>query len=150
ANFFDVLRVHPLLGRSFTKDEDQRGAPRVALLGEEFWRRRFAADQNIVGQSLRIDERDYTIIGIVPASVRLDRAKNTFFNDIFVPIGQYESPLFYERNIADNTRGIGRLKPGITLPQARAEMDGIMRNLAAEYPNDNASVRANVVSFKQD
>ena len=150
ANFFSVLRIQPLLGRTFTKEEDQRGAAHVALLGEDFWRRRFAGDRNIVGQTLRLDGRDYTVIGIMPASVRLDRAKNTFFNDVFVPIGQYDSPLFYNRGTGDNTRGLGRLKAGVTLAQAQAEMDAIMRNLEAEYPDDNASTRANVVSFKQD
>src|SRR5262249_10560818 len=140
----------PLHGRVFTYEEDQRGGPRVALLGEDFWRRRFAGDPKIVGEALRLDGRDYTVIGIVPASVRLDRAKNTFFNDLFLPMGQNESALFYERGTGDNTRGLGRLKPGVTLGQARAEMDAIMRSLAAEYPNENASTRASLVSFNQD
>src|SRR5262249_37484039 len=61
-----------------------------------------------------------------------------------------ESALFYERGTGDNTRGLGRLKPGVTLGQARAEMDAIMRSLAAEYPNENASTRASLVSFNQD
>src|SRR5262245_418470 len=150
ANFFSVLRIQPLHGRMFTQDEDQRGGRRVALLGEDFWKRRFAADRNIVGQTLTLNGRDYTVIGIVPASVRFDRANNMFFNDVFLPIGQYESQLFYDRGTGDNTRGLGRLKPGVTLAQARAEMDGIMRNLEAEYPNENASTHANLVSFKQD
>jgi putative ABC transport system permease protein len=150
ANFFSVLRVQPLHGRMFTQDEDQRGGRRVALLGEDFWKRRFAADRNIVGQTLTLNGRDYTVIGIVPASVRIDRGNNTFFNDVFLPIGQYESELFYDRGTGVDTRGLGRLKPGVTLSQARAEMDAIMRNLVAEYPNENASTYANLVSFKQD
>src|SRR5262249_32729182 len=114
------------------------------------WRRRFAADPKIVGETMRLDGRDYTVVGIVPASVRLDRARNTFFNDLFLPIGQNDSALFYDRGTGNNTRGLGRLKRGVTLAQARAEMDAIMRNLAAEYPNENSGTGANVVSFKQD
>jgi predicted permease len=150
SNFLSVLRIQPLLGRMFTQEEDQRGADHVALLGEAFWKRRFAADPNIVGKTLRLDERDYTVIGVVPASVRLDRGKNTLFNDVFLPIGQYEAAHFYERGTGDNLRGLARLKSGVTLAQAQAEMDAVMRSLADEYPNENASTRANLVPFKED
>src|SRR5262245_2053137 len=150
SNFLSVLRIQPLLGRMFTQEEDRRGADHVALLGEDFWKRRFAADPNIVGKTLRLDERDYTVIGVVPASVRLDRGKNTLFNDVFLPIGQYEAAHFYERGTGDNLRGLARLKSGVTLAQAQAEMDAVMRSLADEYPNENASTRANLVPFKED
>src|SRR5262249_16235223 len=93
ANFFSVLRGQPLHGRAFTYEEDQTGGRGVGVVGEDFWRRRFAGDPKIVGEALRLDGRDYTVIGIVPASVRLDRAKNTFFNDLFLPMGQNESAL---------------------------------------------------------
>lgn len=115
SNLFSVLRTEPLLGRMFAKEEDQRGARPVVLLGETFWRRRFAGDPRILGQSLRLNGRDYTVIGIVPASVRLDHAPGTFFNDVFTPLGQIEDPFFYNRGPGDNTLGLGRLKPGVTL-----------------------------------
>src|SRR5437870_13246495 len=82
-NFFSVLRVQPLLGRTFTNDEDQRGAQPVALLGEEFWKRRFSADPQIIGQTLMLDGREYAIIGIVPAIVRMVWSHDSFFNDVF-------------------------------------------------------------------
>jgi predicted permease len=150
SNFFSVLRAQPLLGRTFTKEEDRRGARPVVLLGETFWKRRFAGDPTILGRSLRLNERDFTVIGIVPAGVRLDRARGTLFNDVFVPIGQNDDSLFYRRGTGDNTLGLGRLKPGVTLAQARAEMDTIMRNLAAEYPNENADTGVNAVSYRED
>src|SRR5262249_1277295 len=74
-------------------------------------------DPKIVGETMRLDGRDYTVVGIVPASVRLDRARNTFFNDLFLPIGQNDSALFYDRGTGNNTRGLGRLKRGVTLRQ---------------------------------
>jgi predicted permease len=150
SNLLLVLRTRPVLGRMFTNEEDQRGAPPVVLLGETFWKRRFGGDLRILGQSLRLNGRDYTVIGIVPASVRLDRAPGTFFNDVFTPIGQNEDPFFYNRGTGDNTLGLGRLKPGISLTQARAEMDTIMRNLATEYPEADKDTGVNAVSYRED
>jgi predicted permease len=150
ANFFSVVRTEPLLGRTFTKDEDQRQAAPVVLLGEDFWRRRFAADSTLVGKSIRLNNRDYGVIGIVPAAVRLERGPGTFFNDVFVPIGQYEDPLFDNRGVGNGTLGLGRLKAGVTRAQAQSEMDGIMRTLGAEYPTDDAGTGVNLVDFRQD
>ena len=149
-NFFSVLRVQPLLGRTFTKDEDQRGGRRVVLLGEDFWKRHFAADRNIVGQNLTLEGHDYTVIGIVPRSIRLQQINNTFQNDVFTPIGQYEGFEFYSHGTGNGTLGLGRLKPGVTLPQARAEMDTIMRNLGAAYPNEVGPTSADLVLFRED
>jgi len=150
SNFFSVLRVQPLLGRTFTREEDQRGAQPVALLGEEFWKRRFSADPQIIGQTLMLDGREYAIIGIVPAIVRMEWSHDSFFNDVFTPIGQYDDPLFYNRGTGNETAGLGRLKPGVTLAQAQAEMKTIMTNLATAYPDEDANTEANLISFKQD
>ena len=150
SNFFSVLRVQPLLGRTFTREEDQRGAQPVALLGEEFWKRRFSADPQIIGQTLMLDGREYAIIGIVPAIVRMVWSHDSFFNDVFTPIGQYDDPLFYNRGTGNETAGLGRLKPGVTLAQAQAEMKTIMTNLATAYPDEDANTEANLISFKQD
>jgi predicted permease len=154
SNLFSILRAQPLLGRTFTKEEDQRGAPPVVLLAETFWKRRFAGDPKILGQTLRLNARDFTVIGIVPARVarvRLDSAPGIApSSDVFTPIGQNDAPVFYERGIGDNTLGLGRLKSGITLAQARAEMDTIMRTLAAEYPKEDADTGVNAVLYRED
>ena len=70
SNFLSVLRIEPAIGRMFTPEEDQKGARPVVLLGEDFWKRRFAGDPKMIGQSLTLDGRAYAVIGIVPASVR--------------------------------------------------------------------------------
>jgi predicted permease len=150
SNFFSVLRVQPLLGRTFTDDEDKRGAQPVALLGEDFWRRRFAADPKIIGQNLTLNGDEYSIIGVVPSSVRLDRDDHSFQNDVFVPLGQQGDPLFYRRGVGYGTLGLGRLKPGVTLAQAQAEMSTVMSNLAKAYPDDDAATDAKVVSFQHN
>jgi predicted permease len=146
SNLLSVLRIQPVLGRMFTKEEDQRGGRPVALLAERFWKRRFAGDPRILGQSLRFNGRDVEVIGIMPASVRLRR----YFENVFTPLGQNDNPFFYNRGTGDDTEGLGRLKPGISLPQARAEMDTIMRNLVAQYPAENYKAGVNVLSYIED
>ena len=150
SNLLSVLRTQPLLGRMFTKDEDRRGARPVVLLGEAFWKQRFGGDPNVLGHSLRLNGKDYSVIGILPSTIRLDRAPGTFFNDVFTPIGQIDDPLFQNRGTGDNTLGLGRLKPGITLARARAEMDTIMRRLQAEYPDKDKDTGINAVLYRED
>jgi predicted permease len=149
-NLFPVLGVQPRLGRSFTKDEDQRGGRRVAMLGEDFWTRRFSADGNIIGQKLTLEGNDYTVIGIVPRSIRLPQGDNSFQNDVYTPIGQYEASLFYSHGLGNGTLALGRLKPGVTLAQARADMDGIMRNLGMEYPDEVGQNGAQLIPYRED
>jgi predicted permease len=149
-NFFSVLRIQPLLGRTFTKDEDERGGRRVVLLGEDFWRRRFAADRNMIGQNLTLEGQDYEVIGIVPRNVRLTQADNSLQNDVFTPIGQYDVFGFYGHGIGNGTLGLGRLKPGVSVPEARAELETIMRNLASEYRNEIGEATAQLVPFSED
>ncbi len=153
-NLLSVLHTQPLLGRMFTKDEDQRHAAPVALLAEPYWRHRFAADPKTVGQVLRLNGLDYTVIGIVPATVarlRLDSGSADAVSvDIVAPLGQNDTDIFYQRGVGDNTVGVGRLKPGVSLAQARAEMDAIMGNLAAQYPDDDKGAGVSTVSSREN
>jgi predicted permease len=147
SNFFSVLRIHPVIGRAFTAEEDKLGSAPVILLGEDFWRRRFSANRGILGRTLTIDGRETTVIGIVPRSVRLERDKASFENDYFAPLGQVEDPLFSDRGIGYGTLGLGRLKPGASLDQAQAEMSTIMQRLDAEYPDANRTLGAMLISY---
>jgi hypothetical protein len=130
----------------FTKEEDQRGGRPVVLQAERYWKRRFAADPKILGQTLRLDGRDVEVIGIMPARVRL----RGYADETFTPLSQNDNPFFFNRGVGDDTEGLGRLKPGIPLAQARAEMDTIMRNLVAQYPNENYKTGVNVLSYVED
>jgi predicted permease len=150
ADFFSVLRVQPLLGRTFTRDEDRLRAPGVLLLGEDFWRRKFASDSRVIGQNFTLNGRDYAVIGVVPASIRLQRINGSFLNDVFVPIGQYDDKLFYDRGVGNSTIGLARLKSGVTVAQAQAEMNAIMMNLGKAYPDKNRGKGARVIPLKQD
>lgn len=146
-NFLPILGIQPLIGRNFTPDEDQKKGQHVVMIGEGFWRRRFAADKSVLGQTLTLNGMDYKIIGVVPAAIRMERAFNSFFNDVFTPIGQYETFNFYSHGVGNGTLGLGRLKRGVTLAEARAEMDTIMSGLAAQYPGEVAGEYAEIFPF---
>ena len=146
ANYFAVLRVPPLLGRTFTPAEDQRGGPPVVLLGERQWRRRFAADPGVVGRTVTLDGKPHTVIGVVPARVGVGVIPR-LFDDVFLPIGQYDDPLFLSRHVTAMDV-IGRLRPGIDVTSARAELATISEALAAAYPESNRGVGANVVPLR--
>jgi predicted permease len=132
AGFFRLLGVRPALGRLFHANEDQPGQDnQVALLRERFWRKRFGADPHIAGKVLRVDGKLCTVVGVLPAGEPwLDAA------DIFVP--------FVYR--PDDNRGsfeftvIGRLKPGVSMETARADLQSVAHALAQEYPGPNAGM----------
>ncbi|HUE85142.1 MAG TPA: ABC transporter permease [Vicinamibacterales bacterium] len=147
ASYFSILRVQPLLGRTFAAQEDQAGGPPVVLLGERLWRRRFASDPGVVGQPVTLDGKLYTVIGVMPAYVGVGVIPR-LYNDVFLPIGQYDDELFLSRHV-NATAAIGRLRPDVGLAEARAEMDTIARSLEAVYPEANKGVGVNVLPLKR-
>jgi predicted permease len=141
-----VLRVPPLLGRTFTPAEDDRGGPPVVLLGERLWRRRFAADPGVVGKAAILDGQPHTVIGVVPARVGVGVIPR-LFDDVFLPIGQYDDPLFLSRHVT-GMDVIGRLRPGADAATAQAELATISEALAAAYPDANRGIGAKVVPLR--
>src|SRR5579872_3798794 len=146
ADFFATLGVNPVLGRTFRAQDDRLGAGPVVLLGGGLWTRKFGASPNVIGQALLLNGTAYTIVGVVPASFRFygrDR-------DVYTPIGQWGDPSFLDRRISVSARVIGRLKPGVTLAQAQADMDVMARNLAKAFPVADRQVGITLVSMKDD
>ena len=146
ATFLSTLGVHPSLGRDFTSGDDRLGAPPVVLLSDGFWHQRFGGKSDVFGQSIQLDGTDYTVVGILPASFSfygVDR-------DVFVPVGQWNDPSFLDRRIDVSSHAIARLAPGVTLAQARAEMDSIAQRLAAQYPEADKGVGITVTPMKDD
>jgi len=144
AVFFSVLGVKPALGRDFAPGEDERGAGPVVLISAELWQRKFSGAPDVLGKSLTLDNKSYTIVGVLPASFTLYRGI-----DVYVPIGQWDTPALRNRSAALGLHGIGRLKPGVTLAQAQSDMDRVMWNLAAAYPDANRGNGAAVVPLKE-
>ncbi len=133
--FFEILGINPVLGRLFTADEDRLGTARVALIGAGLWQRKFGSSPGIVGKSLTLNGDSYTVVGVIPRNFRLDGVNFDDVKDVYVPVGQYTDPLFQQRDVHAGMRAIARLKPGVTLAAARADMDRIANELAAEYPD---------------
>ena len=125
ADFFSVFGVKPALGRDFTPGEDERGTVPVVLISQDLWQRKFSASADVLGKSLTLDDKSYTIVGVLPASFNLYRGI-----DVYVPIGQWNNRALQNRSAALGLHGIGRLKPGVTLEQAQADLARVMRDLA--------------------
>ncbi|MGH9683808.1 MAG: ABC transporter permease [Candidatus Acidiferrales bacterium] len=147
ASLFDILGVHPVLGRTFRPEEDQVGAGPVVMISGGLWKRKFGSARDVIGKTMTLNGADYTIVGVLPASFRIAGREA---RDVYVPIGQWNDPTFRDRRIGMGSQAIGRLKPGITLGQARADMAGITKNLAAAFPEADANSGVTIVPFKKD
>ena len=144
ANLFSVLGVKPVLGRDFAPGEDEPGVGPVVIISAQLWQRRFGAAPDVPGKSLTVDDRNYTIVGVLPASFTLYRGA-----DVYIPMGQWDNSGLQNRSAGLGLQGIGRLKPGVTLAQAQADLDGVMRRLAEAYPEANRGMGAAVVPLKE-
>ncbi len=142
ADAFSFLGVQPILGRQFRPEEDQLNAPPVALLGYDLWQKQFAGDPAIVGRVVPINGRQTTIVGVMPAGWRFPE-----FCDIWLPL---------QLDLKDNPRGqffldgVGVVKKGVSIAQARAELEGIAARLAADYPQTNSGSTARVRPFREE
>src|ERR1700720_2386184 len=135
-DFFKIIGVSPVMGRDFTAADNKPGAEKVAILGDEIWRRDFNADPNIVGQSCRLNGKAATIIGVMPPGFKFPVSE-----ELWTPLyNEWPPTPRGELFLGANTRApavMGRLKPGVTLDQANAEMIAIARNIAADNPKTN-------------
>ena len=144
-NLFRMLGVDPAMGRNFTSEEEQFGRHRVVLLSDGLWHRRFNADPNLLGQAITLDAQRYVVVGIMSPDFR-------FFN---FPGIELWTPMAFEADSPWNTRGnrfldvVARLKPGVTVAQAQADMESIASRLEQEY-KQNAGVGAKVVPLQQE
>src|SRR5215467_13305516 len=113
SDFFSVLGVKPLAGRTFMAGEDEIGATPVALISEGLWRRKFSAAQDVVGRNIVLGAKSYTVVGIIPSSFHLN-IPSFREADIYTPVGQWGNPLLTNRGAGLGFHGIGRLKAGVT------------------------------------
>jgi|HubBroStandDraft_6_1064221.scaffolds.fasta_scaffold00762_4 predicted permease len=146
ADFFSTLGVQPILGRTFRPEDDQPGTAPVVILSGGFWKRKFGSLPNVVGKSIILDGESYTIAGVIPA----DFSFYGHDRDVYTPIGQWNDPSFRDRRIDMSAHAVGRLAPGASLPQAKADMDDIAENLAAAYPEADKGLGITLVSMKED
>jgi putative ABC transport system permease protein len=148
AGLLRALRTRPLLGRIFRDDEDRPGAPKVALIGEGFWRRRFGADPGIVGKTIALGAEKHTIVGVLAAGTEPPGEYSGRLGEVWTPLGGTYKPAEMAARGRHNWMVIARLKPGVTLAQADAEMKTIGASLAREHPDTNEKVGAFVAPLR--
>jgi putative ABC transport system permease protein len=149
ATFFPILGVNPLIGRNFTADDDRRGASPTVMISEGLWKRKFGADLNVIGKQLTVAGESRTIIAVVPSSFRL-RINNFRTADVYVPVGQETDPAFFKRESFWGMDAIGLLKPGVTLQQAREDMQRVNAGLTVAYPDINANIKSDILTLKDE
>ena len=141
ADYFRVMRTTPLLGRDFTADDDKPGASPVTIISYRFWQQRFAGDPNIVGKAILLDDKSHTVIGVT---------REDFVHQGPPPLWVLMGPLNWKgRDVRTGGNVIARLKPGVTIDQARDEMNRIAQQLLQQYPIPNGGANVvNVVSLQ--
>jgi putative ABC transport system permease protein len=149
ADYFPTLGVKPILGRVFTRDEDKPGAPAVILISEGLWQRRYGGDPNIIGREINLGGKT-TVIGVLPAGFEYPISDDT---------QDFWEPMFSASWMTEGTRqeranrfvsAIGRLQPGVTLEQAKADLDLLSRQVEQQSPQSNTNIIFNVVSMHED
>ncbi|HEY6273370.1 MAG TPA: ABC transporter permease [Terriglobales bacterium] len=146
AGFFTLLGVRPVLGRDLRPDEDREGANPVTLISYGLWQRRFGGRDDVIGKTVHLtaglNDRNYTIVGVAP--------QNFWFyspSDVFIAVGATNEMWLKQRLEREGSRGIARLKPGVSLTQATSDMDTIAKRLAAAYPEANTGVGVAMTSM---
>jgi putative ABC transport system permease protein len=144
ANFFQMIGVQPIIGRSFLPGEDTRGRDRVAIVSHQLWRRRFGSNVGIVGKSITLSGELYQVIGILPP----DFLWNNRRTDVWV-LYVIDPGRDYRATSGRYMDAVGRLKPDVTLQQAQAEMSEIARQLEGEHPEFNKNWGVNLVPLHE-
>ncbi len=144
APLFPLLGADTRLGRNFRQDEDRAGATPVAILSYGLWQRNFGGAFDVIGKSIDLDTRPYTIVGVMPAGFELFQP-----TDVFLPFQPWAATLPDDRNWHPGIIVVGRLKQGVTREQARTEMLGITKRLEQQYPEYNTGTSADVVPLQQ-
>jgi len=142
ANFLVTFGVRPAVGRSFLPEEEQVGGDdRVVILDYGYWQRRFAGDERIVGRQIQLSGQPYQVVGIAPKGFRIERDV-----DLYAP-ARADTTMPRRAEFMDV---YARLKPGVTVQQADADVAAVNRHLAEEYPATNATIRSEVIGLQDD
>ena len=151
SGLFPVLGVKPILGRVFAPDEESLGSSRVAVISQSLWERRFASDPNVPGQKLTANSEPLTIVGVMPRGFDFPGQ-----SDLWIPPRQVvpETVLKPTVNMSANRdshylSAIGRLKPGVTLQQARTDMDAVALRVEQQNPNQNMGRGVNLITLRE-
>ena len=146
AGFFDIVRARPALGRVFRPEEDTEAGKRVVILSDGFWKRELGGASDAIGRTLRLDGEPYTIVGVMPAKVSVE-SWGALAREIWVPMALSDAQRAVREN--HNQQGVARLKPGVDLARAQAELDVIAARLEREFPQENAGWGAVIIPLQE-
>jgi putative ABC transport system permease protein len=132
-NFFNVVGMNAEIGRTFSQDEDKVGAPSVVVISDRLWRRAFNADPSVLGRSITLHDQNYTVIGVMPPKMTSPQDSDAWLS----MMRRSNNPVWMNRMVHPMIYVWGKLKPGVTVDQARAEMKGIAARLAKTYSETN-------------
>ena len=145
ANLFTTIGVPPLIGRTFVSGEDQPGVPRLMVISYELWQRHLGGRADVIGQTIELTDRDYTIVGVMPRQFQ--------FAPFWQTQAQMWTPLVLGDRVTDrggrSLRLFARLRPGVSVAQAQARMDTVARRLAAAYPKTNTNLAIQVLPLQE-
>ena len=145
STIFAALGVKPIVGRTFRDEEDRRGGEPVVVLTSSFWSVRFGSDREVIGRAITLNEKLYTIVGVVPADDAIWQRTS-----VIVPIDQWSEPLFWDRSVSMGMGVLGRLRAGTSTERAQAELDAVAAALALEYPKEDKDHGIYAVSLRDD
>ena len=150
SNFFHVLGVPPAIGRDFRADEDNPNRWRVLMISDRLWRRRFAADPSVVGRVVSMNDLDFTIVGVMPATFE-PLISEHFYQaaDMWALVG-YDRSLGYACRSCEHLKAIGRIKSGTRIETARSEIDAVQTQLRKEFPADYAQATMTLVPLAEE
>ncbi|HTT65682.1 MAG TPA: ABC transporter permease [Bryobacteraceae bacterium] len=148
-NFLDILGVRPALGRGFRPEEDRYGAPRLVIISHELWQQRLGGDPAVIGRTITLDGERYEVIGVLPAGFRSPDEISRRQPALFVLPDCWPPNILHNRG-EHYDHAIARLKPGVTLAQARSEMETIAGRLAKAYPGTNREIKLGVAPLGAD
>ncbi len=144
ADFFPVLGVNPMLGRTFQLDEDAPGANRVVVISYKFWQNRFGGDRGIIGKEILLDGVGHKVIGVMPAGFQFIKD----FIDLWVPMGMSQQELV-DRN-SNYLLVVGRTRPGVSIERADSDIKTIQQRIARDYPNEAGKISAYVLPLREE
>jgi putative ABC transport system permease protein len=145
-NFFNIIGLPPEIGRTFSEDEDKVGARPVAVISDRLWRRVFNADPSVLGRSITLHDQNFTVIGVMPPQTTSPHDTDVWLS----MLRRSNNPVWMQRFIHPMIFVWGKLKPGVTLEQARTEMKGIAARLEQAYPETNKQVYAVVTPLLEN
>ncbi len=145
SDFFETLAVHPVLGREFTIEEEAKGNDKVAVIGDAYWRRAFGADPGVVGKRMTLDGDSFTVVGVLPATFRTPMYSEDVA--VWIPLSYGEDDLERGAHYLDI---VGRLRPGKSVEDARADVAAVAAQLAEVYPGTNAGRGVGVGSMQEE